>query len=123
MSQINFDTFRREAPDLKDVWSKLEHWINQNSSTPTLDPRRLAIDLYPIPALDLARALSILVREHAVRQVYKVTAPNGVLLVGEFDDVHEIPDQLPDRTFDQFVDVRPSNIVPVFRIGATSEQP
>jgi len=118
MSRINFESFRRDAPDLGDVWTKLQGWVEKHPTVSFLDPKRLATELYPVAAFDLARALSTLVKQGAVKQVYRVRAPGGVFVGENYSTTEEIPKTLPNRVQEPF-EVEPSNIVPVYQMRST----
>jgi hypothetical protein len=74
----------------------------------------LAREWPDVKAEQLAIVLQMLVRDGALRLVYKVLTPNGVLGDEEFDDPRSIPERLPDRSSNYF-DTSESDIVPVFK--------
>jgi hypothetical protein len=122
MSPINFASIRNNAPELADVFEKLEDWVKNNPSVGFLEPRRLAIDLYPIAALDLAMALSALVKQHAVTLAYCVRDDRGVIVR---EDIRKISDvvgtTIPNR-LNEYFNVKLSNILPIYRF-TPDEQP
>jgi hypothetical protein len=123
MSRINFEHFRAERPELDAVWIDLERWIENHPNVPVLDPKSLARDLYPVAAWDLLQALTLLANEGVLRPIVMVRAPNGVLLGEEFSRTEDVPQRLPDRTYENYFKVKPENIISAYRIDKLQPSP
>jgi hypothetical protein len=116
MLRINFaDLIGRHSKDKRALMA-IEEWLNRHQDATVLYPSVLARETSLDP-VSLAKALRILVKEGILRQVYKVTTPDGVLADREFSDLKEIPEELEDR-FNRSFATAESDVVPVFQMVA-----
>lgn len=114
MSRVNFDALASEHPESKNALNELEAWLRRHKDARIIYPQILAREVF-IDPIALVTALELLVEAGALRRVYKVTTPNGVLTDEEFDDPRNIPSQLPDRR-NRYFDTAESDVIPVFQI-------
>ena len=114
MSLINFDSFRTRRPDLTRAWNALESWLRRHPEASCFEITRLADELYPLPAFDLANSLEILAGAGCVAPRLRVKDPRGVFVPGEYKSYAEIPAELPDRLHQYIFSVGSKNVVPVY---------
>jgi hypothetical protein len=74
----------------------------------------LSKQLGGIDAYDLSLALMLLTQAGVLVKRYKVVTPSGAYAEGEFDQLSEIPERLPDR-FNNYFDTAEADITPIFR--------
>lgn len=117
MSPTSFDDLASKHPEHRIALRKLAEWMRGHGSGRIIDPTRLAKEVREVDPIELALALTLLVKIGFLRQVYKVTTPAGILTEAEFDDPTQIPPKLPDR-FHHYFDTSESDVVPVFRMVA-----
>lgn len=103
MSQINFESVRRDHPSLAEALDGVEAWIEDHPDVLFLETDRLSRDLSHISAWDFSRALYVLANGGALRLKYRIRASDGALLDQIYSDVREIPEGVSDES-----------IIPVF---------
>ena len=74
----------------------------------------LARQLGEVDAYDLASALVLLTEAGVLVRRFKVIAPSGAYADGEFENLAQIPERLPDR-FNNYFDTAEADVTPVFR--------
>src|SRR5687768_1837797 len=116
MSSINFAALRAEHPEMGTALAALESWIHENPHASFLDPRQLSLDLQPFSIRDLVQALGLLVQHGDVVPRFVVVSPNGIILDNEYETPDEIPEKVPNRTFDHYFKVRKENILPIYKL-------
>lgn len=123
MSAIDFAGLRAEHPELKQPLVALEGWLRQNPAIPFLDPRILAIELDAFSIQDILSLLHVLTAHGDVTPKLVVRDPNGHIVEGEFDTADQIPEKLPNRTYDHYFKVRQENILPIYKLEEVASLP
>jgi hypothetical protein len=114
MSPVSFEHLAKQNPKYQRVLREIEAWIQAHPQDRVLNPARLRRDITKATALDLAVALTLLVKAGLLRRAYKVKTPSGVLTDAEFDDPGKIPEKLPDR-FEHYFETAEADVIPIFR--------
>ncbi len=63
----------------------------------------------------LTLIMANLVRHGLVKQVFRIESPSGLGGIADFDSLSEIPQQIEDWRTNQALDVRPENIVVIYK--------
>jgi len=113
MSPISLDDLAKKHPDLKRALRLLGKWLRKHSD-PILVPATLSRQIDGLDQYELASALVLLAKSGLLIKRYKVVTPSGVYADGEFSEVSEIPERLPDR-FNNYFDTADADILPIFR--------
>src|SRR5262245_9772468 len=115
MSQINFDTLQTDHPDYAAAWAALRSWFAQNWRKQYVE---LSVILRALPQVnrrDLVLAIDAMVEAGMLAMAYRVKAPGGYLLEGEYEEPDKIPEELPDRDYSGMVRTAESDIVNGYR--------
>lgn len=114
MSRITSDLLNSAPPELRLELEKVRDWLNDRKRVRFIEPGRLFREIEGVDGIKLARALIYLSQIHHLRQVYRVKAPNGTILEGDY----ESPIKIPKSVFDQFhresIDTEQADIVTGF---------
>lgn len=111
MSRIDFDTLQADFPEFRDVWSALRRWFDRNQSRRYVELSALLRALPEVEKLDIILAVHTMTERGMLVTAYRVKAPGGYLLEGDFDEPDQIPDSLPDRDFSGYIPTAESDIV------------
>ena len=119
MSPIDFDLLQDKLPQYSGVWPLLRDWFASNSRKQFAElkifARNVPANLHP----ELAFAIAAMVDLGYLTPAYRVRAPGGYLLEGEFESVENIPSELPDRDFSSIIRTSESDLVTGFRWKAS----
>jgi hypothetical protein len=99
MSPINFDILQTDCPQFRSVWTALGNWFAVNWRKRYVEWTVLLRALQDIDRFELLLAIEAMIDHDMLSTAYKVKAPGGYLLEGEFDGLDEIPNELPDRDY------------------------
>jgi hypothetical protein len=103
MSPINFDALQVKYPDYAPVWEALRRWFATNSPKRYVELAVLLRALSQVEAPDLVLALDAMIESGMLKTAYRVKAPGGYLLEGEYEEPDQIPAKLPDRDYSHFI--------------------
>lgn len=115
MAPINFGILLADYPEYANEWKALKGWFDRN---PGVQYVELSVLLRALPAADqyrLVLAIQTMVERGMLELSYRVKAPGGYLLEGEFSEPDEIPARLPDRDFRRYIQTAESDIVSWYR--------
>src|SRR5260370_40364911 len=122
MSPINFAALAAENPELGLAWAGLSEWFKKHRKVNFIDIRRLSAEMRGVNVVDLAKALHGLVQQGALKQIYRVAAPDGVLIDRDFSSPTEIPERMPDRFHRTTFDFSEGDIVSGFLLENSGVQ-
>jgi hypothetical protein len=118
MSPINFETLQAEYPQHAPAWGALRGWFVQNSRKRYVE---LAVLLRALKGrvepTDLITALRIMIERGMLAVAYRVRAPGGYLLEGDFEEPDQIPDELWDRDSSRKIPADETELVSGYRWG------
>ena len=122
MSPIDFDFLQAEHPEFADIWPELRRWFSRNWRKQYVE---LSVLLRALPHLDrrdLILAIQTMIERGMLSMAYRVKAPGGYLLEGEYEEPDQIPKELPDRDYSGSIRTAEGDIVSGYRwepAGAT----
>lgn len=118
MSPINFDVLQDSYPDLADVWDALRSWFARHGRWQYVDLPLLLRGMPPhIDRVRLIVGLQGMIDQGMLATAYRVKAPNGELLEGDFDEPDQIPPELPSRDYSELIRTADGDIVSGYRWG------
>lgn len=115
MSPINFDSLRAEHPEYADVWSALQRWFRNNSRKEFAELSVLLRALLGIDRMELVLALQHMVDSGMMEITYRLKAPDGHLLEGEYPEPDLVPAELMDRDYSGYVRREDGTVVSGYR--------
>ncbi len=110
MSQITFENLINERPDLEIPLRAIGDWREQNSSLPSIDPRRVA-RASKVTYEQLARAFVFLCEKGIIQLRFRFESPEGALLGDNYETPDAVPWSYPDYENRM---VERHDVVPVF---------
>jgi hypothetical protein len=117
----NFAPLASAEPQLTNVFSALDQWVQSHRDWKWLVPGVVARDVPSLDVFELAEALSAAVRRGFLRIEYTVLTPSGVLADESFDKPSNIPRRIADRR-EHYFETESLPIVPVYMSPETSDQ-
>lgn len=91
MSRINATVLKKAPVEFRPELQKVRQWINKRKHVDFIDPGQIYREIEGIDLVKLALSLHYLAQNHCLRQIYRVQAPNGTLLEGDYESPAEIP--------------------------------
>lgn len=122
MSLINFGNLANERPDLGQVWTFLDGWIQEHPRVDAIEIGRLARAGKAIDASELAEALTYLVDMGLVREVFRVVDLDGTLLGEDYATPEDVPSTVLNRGREHRITTAETDIVPVYRLSQVNER-
>lgn len=119
MLPINFDILRAEYPEYAAEWKSLREWFTRNWRKRYVELSVLARALPELDRLALVQAIQAMVDNSMLAVAFRVKAPGGYLLEGEFEGLDQIPPELPDRDYSGHVDTAEADVVSGYRWETT----
>lgn len=119
MSPIDFDTLQADYPEYATAWAALREWFASNWRKQYVELSvllRAIKRLSPsISDLDVILAIQTMVEHRMLALAYRVKAPSGELLEGDFERPDKVPAELPDRDHSGYVKSEEADIVSGYR--------
>jgi hypothetical protein len=115
MLPVNFDTLAAEYPELRPVWAALRDWFSRHGLKRYAElelMKNAAPAVNPFVFLDALRAM---MAAGMLEKAYKVRAPSGDFLEGEYRSRTEIPETLPDRLHRYTINTDQAEVIPGYR--------
>jgi hypothetical protein len=97
MLPIDFDRLQSDLPEYEAVWAALRVWFSKNWRKKYVELAVLQRAFPGVDKVDLVLAISEMISRRMLASAYRVKAPGGYLLEGDFDEPDKIPKELPDR--------------------------
>lgn len=119
MSPINFDLLQAEYPDFADVWAALRGWFAKNAKKKYIELTVLLRALPQVDRLRLILGLQAMIDSGMLEVAYRVKAPGGYLLEGDYEEPTRIPAELWDIDGSGLIRKDESDIVSGYRWEST----
>ncbi len=116
MSRINSDLLNSAPPELRLELEKVRDWLDKRKRVRFIEPGRLLREIEGADLVKIALALNFLKQNHYLRQVFRVQAPNGTILEGDYDSPTKIPKSVPDQFHREMIDTDGADIVTGFLV-------
>src|SRR5262245_12520805 len=98
MSPINFGLLLADYPEHATIWAALRGWFDRNWRKQYVELTVLARALKgSVEPTAMVAAIRIMIARGMLAVAWRVKAPGGYLLEGDFDEPDQIPDEMWDR--------------------------
>ena len=120
MSRINAAVLKKAPVEFRPELQKVRQWINKRKHVDFIDPGQIYREIEGIDLVKLALSLHYLTENDCLRQVYRVQAPNGAYVDGDYESPAEIPSSVTDQFRGKKIGNQQANIVTGFLVEGHS---
>ena len=115
MLPINFDILQADYPEYAPMWVALRRWFDANWRKRYIELSVLVRALPEVESIDLLLAIRKMIDRGMIATAYRVKAPGGSLLEGDFEEPDKIPRKLWDRDHSRRVSTAEGDLVSGYR--------